>query len=261
MPKNRRNFLPPNLHGLFFDLAIFLLNIFLIRQLSNRFLGLIGNASQNETPAVVGLWLLAAVIVVLRFAGLYFKRRPLQARLNGKTNGSVLGCFGLLNFGLMAVTLGVVMAPLNGYVEKSLGKKSGAVIIIPLAFIGVFLLFFEWWLLFRALSPLSDKELASKKDSWLFSRRVENFADFGLFTYMILWQVLYNSVIATLFTEPGLPELKFRLVSLFFFTFIFCGCYLAPRVLFLIEDAKYRATWLTLGLVFLPNAIRILLNG
>jgi hypothetical protein len=260
MSENKQSFLPPNLHGIFFDLAIFVFNIFLIRQLSTRVSGLIGSAAEEEKSAMIGLWILAAVIVLLRFSGLYFKRRPLQARLNRKTESSMLGCFGLFNFGLMVVTLGVVMAPLTGYVEKSLGKQTGAVIIIPLAFLGVFILFFEWWLFIKALSPLKDKEKELEHSSWLFSRKVENFADFGLFAYMILWQVIYNSIIIDLFTEAGPSDFTSRIISLFFFTFIFLACYLAPRALFLVEDAKYRATWLTMGLVFLPSAIRILLN-
>ncbi len=260
MPENKQTFLPPNLHGIFIDIAIFLINLFLIGQLSDRFLRLVGKAEQEELPAMIGLWILAATIVLLRFSGLYFKRRPLQARLNRKAQSTMLGCFGLFNFGLMAVTLGVVLAPLTGYLEKKMGKQSGAFIIIPLAFLGVFILFYEWWLFIKALSPLKDKEKALQHSSWLFSRKVENFADFGLFAYMILWQVIYNSVMVTLFTEPGLPEFKFRMVSLVFFTIIFCGCYLAPRALFLVEDGKYRATWLTIGMAFLPTAIRILLN-
>jgi hypothetical protein len=258
MQKNNRGFLPPNLHGIFFDLAIFLLNIFLVRQLADRFLGLLANAEQNDKTAILGLRILAVLVILLRFSGLYFKRRPLQARLVGNTTGSKLGCLGLFNFGLMAVTTGVVMAPVMGGIEKQFGKESGAFLIIPLAFLGVFILFFESWLFIRALMPLKEKELAVQKESWLFSRKIENFADFGLFTYMILWQVIYNSVIAMLFSDPEPRDFKFRMVSLFFFTFIFCGCYLAPRAHFLVEDAKYRATWLTLGMVFLPGAIRIL---
>jgi hypothetical protein len=260
MEKPTRSFLPPNLHGIFFDIAIFFVNLFLIRLLSSRFLGLISNAAQEERPAMIGLWALAAAIVLLRFTGLYFKRRPLQARLGSKTENSRLGCFGFLNLALMVVSLGVVMAPLMGYIEKTMGKQSAQVIVIPLAFFGVFVLFFEWWLFIKALTPLKEKELALQKESWLFSRKIENFADFGLFAYMILWQVIYNSVLIELFTEPVPGGFSSRIISLVFFTLGFAACYLAPRALFLVEDARYRATWLTMGMAFLPSVVRILLN-
>ena len=264
MQKNISGFLPPNVNGLVFDIAILLINIFLIRQLSSRFLALIRSAFQDEKSASLTLPVLAAIVLLLRLLGLYFKRRPLQARLNRKTEGSALGCLGFFNFGLMALTLAVAMVPLMEYAEKmeatSGGTQSGAVIVIPTAFIGVFLLFFEWWLFVKALSPLKSAELASSKVYWMFSRKVETLADFGLFVYMMLWQVIYNAIIIGMFTESDHSDFGSRMLSLAFFTLGFCACYLTPRALFLVEDAKYRVTWLTMGMAFLPSAIRILIN-
>ena len=83
-------------------------------------------------------------------------------------------------------------------------------------------------------------------------------ADFGLFAYMMVWQVFYNQVAQLFLVSPNGERVPadLMLISLFFLAISFMLFYLAPRAVFLMEDRKYRGTWLLIFLVFLSSIVR-----
>ena len=75
---------------------------------------------------------------------------------------------------------------------------------------------------------------------------------------MMVWQVFYHQVAELLLVLPnGQPvPTDMKLISIFFLAVSFLLFYVAPRAVFLIEDRKYRGTWLLIFLVFLSSIVR-----
>jgi hypothetical protein len=203
-------------------------------------------------------------ILACRLGGLYLKRFPLQARRRSKGETSFPLYFLLLNtpvFILSAAFVAVLVAQLSadaGIVETNYGgtPKDSQTLSLIVVFAIFFLMCLEAYFVYRLTKPLSraEKRLMSQRN-WLFGWKTELFADFGLFAYMIIWQVFYNHIAAIFLTPPAnvAETLELKIVSLFFLTFAFLLFYLSPRTVFLIEDRKYLGTWLFIFAVFLSS--------
>ena len=108
-----------------------------------------------------------------------------------------------------------------------------------------------------AWKPLTDNEKALlSARHWRFSRFTELFANAGLFFYMIAWQGFATYLLADISNYAQSPwVIFFPLTPLLFFMF-----YLAPRHLFSVEDFRYRATKISLLLVYVLPLLRFFIK-
>ena len=92
----------------------------------------------------------------------------------------------------------------------------------------------------------------------MFDWRGEFAADFGLFAYVMVWQVFYNDTAKLFMTPPeGTPDTwEYRIFSAVFVFIVFLLFYLSPRTVFLIEDRKYLGTWVFIFGVYLASVVR-----
>ena len=119
--------------------------------------------------------------------------------------------------------------------------------------------FGEAALVYRLSIPLSEDEKALRAEgSWLFDQRGEFAADFGLFAYMMIWQVFYNNTAKLMMTPPenGPDTLEYRIFSAVFLFIVFLIFYISPRTVFLIEDRKYVGTWVFIFGVYAASVLR-----
>jgi len=263
----KRQFLPPNRQGIAIDAIAIIANLVLFPFMMSRLGSLFQQSFADNGPAFLTLAGLMFFILGARLFGLYLKRFPLQSRLERSGQTAFPMYFFLLNIGVFVLNaafvvvlvsavaghLGLVETNYNGQPKDSLG----------LTLVGVFLMFLlmcaEIFLIYRLSRPLSsqEKELRAA-GNWMFDGRGEFAADFGLFSYMMVWQVFYNDTAKMMMKPPegGVDSWEYRIFSAIFVFIIFLLFYLSPRTVFLIEDRKYLGTWVFIFGVYLASVVR-----
>jgi hypothetical protein len=264
MIKTTRPFLPANRQGIAVDALNVLINLFLFPFFSARLERLFDKAFGDNAEAFKTLAVLIFFALVCRLFGLYLKRFPLQARLRsaGKTlfplyflilNTPVF----IMSAAFAAVLFTQILADV-GILEKNysgLPKESQTVSLI-VVFAILFVMSLEVYFLYRLSKPLDRREKRSlAQGSRMFGWKAEFFADFGLFAYMMMWQVFYNHFAALFLTPPAnvRETLELKIFSTVFLFITFLLFYLSPRTVFLIEDRRNLGTWLFILLVFLSS--------
>ena len=263
-----RTFLPPIRHGITIDAIAIAATLFLFPFFLARLGNLFDESFTSEGRAFMTLAGLLMFALAARLIGLYLKRYSLQThfeRAGEQTHFPVYFLF--LNFGVVVLNAAFVIVFLSavagqlGLVEVySTGQPKDSQV---LALVGVFgmlvITFGEAALVYRLSIPLSEGEKALRAEgSWLFDQRGELAADFGLFAYMMIWQVFYNNTAKLMMTPPenGPDTLEYRIFSAVFLFIVFLIFYISPRTVFLIEDRKYVGTWVFIFGVYLASVLR-----
>lgn len=258
--------LPSNKQGIAIDALVILLNLFLFPFFSDRIISLFQDAFSDKEPAFKTLGALMIVVLIGRLGGLYLKRFPLQARMRS-TEASFSIYFLVFNAPIMILTavFGVVLlqdlAADVGLIERGyngMPKESRAVSMTVVLTI-LFLSCVEIYLLYRLGRPLTAaEEQKVAEGNWRYGFAGEFVADFGLFMYMMVWQVFYFLTARTFLTPPaGSAEFGWdmKIFSFVFLLIVFVLFYVSPRAVFLTEDRKYLSTWAMIFLVFLTSLI------
>jgi hypothetical protein len=244
--KGGRRFLPVNYRGLLFDLAVFVFNLFLIRFLTRRVGRLLSLTFLSDDPqASRKLLIVISAASAAQIIGASLKRRPLQARMLAQGN-EVSGAFNLfliLHFTLTLVTAAGILALLPFEV-------SGGMTVLV-----VFLSMIPTALVWRAMTPYKTPP----PPDWRSSRAAETVADLCLFAYMIVNLAIWNTVTAGANAPAtGIGDILSRALGFVIMSPVILLFYIPPRLLFLIEDYKYRATWISMLLAIAPVAYRII---
>lgn len=244
--RGRRRFLPFNYRGLIFDLALFAFNVFLVRLLTRHVGSLLSRTFLSDDMRA-GRTLLAVIstALALQLVGAWLKRRPLQARLHARGEGvpMAFGILLVLHFALTLVTSAGIVALL-------LSEASGGTMVLVF-FLSLIPTAFVW----RAITPYKKPP----EPDWRNSREVEIVADLCLFAYMLVNLAVWNTLTAGANTPAaGLGDLFSRALGFVLMSPVLLLFYLPPRLLFLVEDYKYRATWLSMTLAVAPVAYRII---
>lgn len=263
----KHTFLPKTRNGIVIDVIAIVANLVLFPFLLSRVGGLFQQSFAEDGPAFLTLGGLMVFILAARLVGLYLKRFPLQTRLEASGQTSFPMYFFVLNVGVFvmnaafAVVFISALAGSLGLVETNYSgrpKDSPAIMFIGLFFM-LAIMAAEIVLIYRLSRPLteSEKELRSE-GNWLFDWRGEFAADFGLFAYMMVWQIFYNDTAKLFMTPPpNAPDtLEYRIGSAVFLFIVFLLFYLSPRTVFLIEDRKYVGTWVFIFGVYLASILR-----
>jgi hypothetical protein len=267
MPHTTRPFLPKNRHGIAIDVITIIANLVLFPLFLSR-VGDLFDRSFAEDAA--GFPTLAGLLLFLlggRLIGLYLKRFALQGRLERYGQTSFPIYFFFLNVGVLVLNAAFVVVFLSavvgelGLVETSssgLPKESPIVTVGGLIFM-IAVMSAEIYFLYRLSRPLTDHEKTLRSEgNWLFDWRGEFAADFGLFCYMMVWQVFYNNVAKLMMTPPpNTPDTwEYRAFSMVFLFIVFLIFYVSPRTVFLIDDRKYVGTWLFIFGVYAASVLR-----
>lgn len=241
--------MPVNYRGLLFDLAVFVVNVFLIRLLSRHIGRLLSLTFLSDDPqAARTLLIIISAAFAAQLIGACLKRRPLQARLLAQhdSDDNPFGCFIILHFALTLVTSVAIVALL-------MSQSSGGITVLVF-----FLSMIPTALVWRAMSPYKKPP----PPDWRSSRQVEIVADLCLFAYMIVnltvWNVLTSgsNVRAT-----GVGDVLSRALGFVLLSPVILLFYIPPRLLFLVEDYKYPATWLSMMLALAPVAYRLIIGS
>ena len=254
-PRRPRTFLPPSPRGNLIDLALAACSALGLNSLSRAFLGLIQRADRD--PSALGtLSLVVGLVAGLRVLGLYLKR-PAR-RVDADAENST-GCLPFLNFGLMALLLAGASVPLMNLISRreAAGQGSGAPFALLVSVSILAFLILEWGLFLRAISPARRLVLPHGQAPPGRERARQLVADVGLFTYIAFWQMLYHLWLSSIPPWHGQAELLARFGYLPLSLLIFCWLYLTPRLVYLLDDWRYRATWGSIGLVWLIGAARL----
>jgi hypothetical protein len=245
----RRPFLPVNYRGLLFDLAVFAFNVFLVR-LMTHYVGRLLSLSflSDDKQAAHGLLNIVLVACAAQLVGAALKRRPLQARLLAQHDGgtSAFGCFMILHFALTLVTSAGIVALMSS-------EASGGVTVLIF-----FLSMIPTALVWRAITPYKKPP----QPDWRNSRAVEIVADLCLFAYALVNLAIWNTVTAgSNVRAAGVGDLLSRAVGFVLVSPVILLFYIPPRLLFLAEDYKYPATWISMTLAVAPVAYRTIVGS
>jgi hypothetical protein len=244
--KGRRRFLPFNYRGLIFDLAVFVFNVFLVRLVTRHVGRLLSLTYLGDDPrAARSLLYVVSAASAAQLFGAWLKRRPLQTRMlmRGEDVPGAFGCLLVFHFALTFVTNAGLAALLSS--EPS----SGAVVFV------FFLSMIPTVLVWRALTPYKKPPARD----WRGSRAAEAAADICLFAYMLVNLAIWN----TLTSGANLPasgpgDLAERALGFLILSPVILLFYIPPRLLFLVEDYKYRFTWVSMTIAVAPVAYRII---
>ncbi|MFL6333002.1 MAG: hypothetical protein ACJ754_06610 [Pyrinomonadaceae bacterium] len=244
--KGRRQFLPLNYRGLLFDLAIFVCNVFLVRLLTRHVGRLLSRSFLSDDPrASRTLLVVASSAMVAQIVGACLKRRPLQARMlaRGEEVGGAFALLLILHFALTLVTAAGIVA-LSPY-----ETAGGATVLV------FFLSMVPTALVWRAMTPYKKPP----PPDWRNSRAVEVAADLCLFAYMLVNLAVWNTLTAGANAPAaGVGDMLSRALGFILVSPVVLLFYLPPRLLFLVEDYRYRATWISMTLAIAPVAYRLI---
>lgn len=257
--------LPPNKQGIAIDILVIVLNIALFPVVTGRIVDLYQRSLDDNESGFTTLAGLMIVVLVGRLGGLYLKRFPLQRRLGGSEARFSIFFF-IFNVPIMVLTavFGAVLiqyaAADIGWIAKGINgvpKESRAASML-VVFSVLIICCLEIYFLYRLGKDLNIEERQQAANgNWKFTFAGEFIADFGLFLYMLVWQVFYF-YISGIFLSPveganwgwDMKAFSFGFMILTFMLF-----YVAPRAVFLTEDRKYFATWAFILLVFLTSLL------
>ena len=263
-----RDFLPSNRVGITTDSIAIIANLVLLPYLLARVGNLFDESFSDGSPAFLTLAGLLLFTLAARLFGLYLKRFSLQTHLESSGESTHFPAYFLvLNIGVIVLNAAFVVvfisavAGMLGWVETNYsGQPKDSV---GLMLFGVFAMLTitcaEVWLVYRLSIPLSEQEKRLRSESrWMFDRRGEFAADFGLFSYMMIWQIFYNNTAKLFMTPPpnGPDTWEYRIFSAVFLFIVFLLFYVSPRTVFLIEDRKYVGTWVFIFGVYAASVLR-----
>lgn len=247
--KGAGRFLPVNYRGLLFDLAVFVLNVFLVRLLTRHIGRLLSQTFLADDPQAARTFLIIiSVALGAQIVGAALKRRPLQARLLARSDdgNSLLGCFIILHFALTLVTAAGIVALLPT------GQSGGIMVLV------FFLSMIPSALVWRAMTPYKKPP----EPNWRNSHAVEIFADLCLFAYMLVNLAVWNTVTSgSNVRASGLGDILSRALGFVLMSPVLLLFYIPPRLLFLVEDYKYPATWISMTLAVAPVAYRLIIGS
>ena len=237
----------PGRRGLWFDAAILAGNIFLLGPMTELV------RSANDFNPRFGILLIVAAILYAMGAG--FKRGPLQARMAAAKSSPMGAGMMIVFFVLMVMHLGLFLLCAMAGVEMIHGMVIGGAPMgrwqvvenVGLVILGVAPTVMTIGVMLRTRAP--------REPSPALDRR-ELVADLLLYASCMIILAWWNGTFVELFAGVQ-AGLAMRILLLVLVTVPFSIFYLAPRIVFLIEDYRCPGTWLGVLVVMLPLAMRL----
>lgn len=257
--------LPENKQGIVIDILVIVINLFLFPFYAERLTRIFADSLAGKNPDPRTLGTLMIVLLVGRLGGLYLKRFPLQARMRS-AEAAFSAYFLVFSAPIMILTaIGGAIA-IQAFAAGFGWMETGAdgvpnesrLMTMVVVFSVLFLAGVEIYLMSRLGKRLGSEESAmAAKGSWLYTGAGEFVADFGLFAYMMVWQVVYYLVAGVLLTpaEGHSFDTGTRIFGVFIVAICFGLFYISPRAVFLTEDRKYLSTWVLIFAAFISSLL------
>lgn len=229
------------MRGRVFDGSVFAGNIFL----AGFLVDLVHEATSGSAVFPV---LLIATVLFYSIAAL-IKRKPLQLRLEQTRREEMSGWGYLLFLVLFCMHYGLFASCMSFALEclfpQGLPAFAEIVLVLGAGFLPTALSIF-------ALIPLGGNA-----DRTPPAPGIELFADSLIYISLMVIFAFWEGIFVDVLAGKGEENLWLSLAIIIPVTVPFAMFYLAPRVLFLIEDYRERKTWVNCAFVMAPLAVRI----
>ncbi len=263
--KSSRRFSPAKLfklknRGLLLDIVVFFLNLFLMRELSARFFGLVKSSAAGESSATLIIFLFFLSLLFLAPAGAILKRWRFHQRrkLEGKKDVEpdvMGGClFNPIFYFCLSV---VVFSVTNAFVLEffSKGSEPDGTLFVSLILGGFLMIIVTTFFVYRYFSPPKHEP----RWSFLKTQNAETLGDICIFLNMIFFQILWNGLMSA--PTEGVGSISEFAARLFFLLFAALLVYFPPRIFYLYEDIGKRRTWITILLANAPLIYRVMIGS
>jgi len=250
--------LPAN-RGLLLDIAVFLVNLLLMRFLLGRFVNVIRLAVAGDFVSELAMFFFVLALLVLPPVGATLKRWRFHERthFNRKAAGGEetfsSGC--LFNPILYFCLNIVVFSVLNAFIfQYFYGDNEPGGLFVGSIFLGLTLVIIQTYLVYRFFSP-------PKKEPWfafLRNPKAELLGDVFIFIEVLFYQLLWNLITLVPFGRVGSVSEFFG--RLFWLTFIALLIYFPPRIFYLADDIGKRRRWLMILIANLPVIVKVLIG-
>jgi hypothetical protein len=245
--------------GLFLDILVFLLNLWLMPQIVSSFSAMMGRAAEDDSASMNAIFIIALALFVLAPVGATLKRWRHHEHMRGsKSPGQpdpLASCWfnPIFYFCLTAIIFSTISA---FALEKTYGRQEpNAGVFVTSLFLGIGLMITHTVLVYRYFSPPKS----APRNTFLLSRNAEIIGDACLFANMFIFQLIWNSL--TSFKPPpptGAIDIVFRFAILLFVALLL---YFPPRMFYLADDIGKRRTWVSILVANLPLIIRLLIGS
>jgi hypothetical protein len=222
-----------------FDLFIFLANLLIVPHLHDWV-----SATQGFDTRF-GWLMLAAIILHGLGAGL--KSRPLRARLAEQPEWGGYACLLFLVLGVMHLVLFIACA---NFAAEVLEVTPTLEILLTFG-VGLLPTIFTVWV----LVPSWKKH---EPDQW--AKRKEQVADVLIYISLVIILVWWDGFIVGSVAGAGQGNIFMTGLLVILMSVPFAMFYLAPRMLFLLEDFRCLRTWLTAVIAMSPTAWRLVMG-
>ena len=234
--------------GILLDVVVFLVNVFLMRMLTTRFVGTVQAAYADDGFALIVIFLFFVSLMVLAPIGAVLKRWHFHARLVQSPDSKPIepnGCLfsPILYYSLMVVIFAVVDAFIFQYFYGDDREHPGAFIGSIVA--GMVGMGIHTWLVYRYFSPPKRPP----RSAFMLSPISELLGDVCIYVNMLFFQIMWN-ILSSAFGRP--TDASGILANLLGLTFAALLIYFPPRMLYLAEDIHRRRTWFFIFLANLP---------
>jgi predicted permease len=233
--------------GILLDVVVFLANLFLMRMLMERFVGIAEAAYANDGIAQFVIFLYFSSLLFLAPVGAVLKRWHFHERLaqsGGDKAFEPSGCLfnPILYYSLMVVIYAVIDAVIFPYFYS---EQEHPGLFVGTAAIGMIAMGIHTWLVYRYFTPPKQPP----RWSFLLSPVWEMIGDICIFVNMLFFQILWN-LLSSWFIRPKSGYDVFA--NLLAMTFAALLIYFPPRMIYLAEDIRRRKTWVFIALANLP---------
>lgn len=248
----------PRHRGLLLDIAVFLLNLLLIRLLMGRFVGLLKSAAAGDIVSEWVIFFFVLGIFTLPPLGATLKRWQFNLRRQDKKDlfdDGLSGClFGPIPYFIITVVIFVVLQTfLLQYFFGDDDRNSSWMVVGTLLNLPVSII--NTWLVYRYFSR-------PKKEPWIGFLETPQAALLGdacIFINMIFFQLVWNLLAVGWFPHPAdVTEFFGRFVLILILSLLI---YFPSRMFYLAEDINKHRTWIMILIANLPLIVKVMIGG
>ena len=241
--------------GLVLDIFVFVVNLFLMRLLVERFVGLIRDSRDGDSLSQATITIFFISLLVLAPAGAFLARWHFHQRRDATpvSMDGVAGCLfnPLIYFGVVVfvinVSAGLTLYFLFGTNDLVTGWQ------IALVVVGLSVAALHTFFVYRYFSPPSPPQTA-----FMLSPISGTIGDICIFTNMLFFQLLWNTLAMGFRRPMNGSDLFTNLLAVMIGSLLI---YFPPRIFYLAEDIRKPRTWCFIILANVPVIYRAVVGS
>jgi hypothetical protein len=247
--------------GMLLDLVMLAANLFMMRYLTEYFVGIFRSTSDSDPQSNIPFVLCCVAMMTFPALGAVLKRWHYHQRLAatgnpGGARGMLWGCLcnPIFYFCLNIVIMSAIMSVGGMLLGASFGADDGGIFTAAIV-LGTLLTGVQTFLVYRYfMAPKAPPRRAFLRDP-----RSEMVGDLLIFINMALFQAAWN-IVMFMSLDP-ISDLFDFAGRLFFVSFLALLVYFPPRIFYLAEDINRPMAWLTMVLANVPVLLRVFGGG